>query len=279
MKSVLPAFTVVFFLFTFFKCENRTRAAGPLAGDECFDMNWAKHSLWDDGLAEVAIYDAEKIIYGKTRKFEYVHICVKEEFNQAYRVKTDDYQRQDLYTVLKVNKFCRIMTDNYPYHFMTSLFLKRENPLKLHKLTTSSQEWCGTTFQMAMESQKGFHYSYNSYWDGQGVGEKAVQDESVWWEDQLSYSLRALKFEEGLEFNKTVLPSLVSNKAASLKPLQTRFSVHQENGLWKVTARFEGGKVAEFWFRPEYPNLLEKYLCTDGNKLRLKTAQRKAYWN
>ena len=47
-----------------------------------FDQQWAMHKLWEDGLAEVATYDAERTVYQKKRRFEFVQITVKEEFNQ-----------------------------------------------------------------------------------------------------------------------------------------------------------------------------------------------------
>ena len=37
----------------------------------------------------------------------------------------------DVFPVMKVNQFCRIPTDQYPYHFLTSLFFRRENPTPL----------------------------------------------------------------------------------------------------------------------------------------------------
>ena len=100
---------------------------------------------WEQGTAEVAKYQAKRIIYQKPRDFEYTLILVKETFNKEFNVKTDDYQRDDLYDVMKVNKFARIPTDNYPYHYMTSVFFRRDQPATVHKLVNTSQEWCGTT--------------------------------------------------------------------------------------------------------------------------------------
>ncbi|HEX8657434.1 MAG TPA: hypothetical protein VF690_07875, partial [Hymenobacter sp.] len=101
-----------------------------------FDQEWAMRKLWEDGLAEVATYEAERVVYKKKRTFEYTQITVKEEFNQQFNVKTDDYQRDDLFPVMKINQFCRIPTEQYPYHFLTSLFFRRDQPVALHKMTT-----------------------------------------------------------------------------------------------------------------------------------------------
>ena len=81
-----------------------------------FDQGWAMRTYWEDGLAEVATYDAERTVYKKKRAFAYTLLTVKEEFNQQFNVKTDDYKRPDLFSVMKVNQFCQIQTEQYPYH-------------------------------------------------------------------------------------------------------------------------------------------------------------------
>lgn len=115
-------------------CSSRPDAKTPGPFTQYFNSGWAENKLWDDGLAEVATYAAERTIYDKKRSFEYTLITVKEDFNQEFDVKTDDYQRQDLFPVIKVNAFCRISTDNYPYHYLTSSFTGAKTLLKFIKL-------------------------------------------------------------------------------------------------------------------------------------------------
>ena len=64
--------------------------------------------LWEDGPAKVATYDAERVIYKKKRTFSSPRLRCKEEFNQQFNVKTDDYKRYDLFPVMKINQFCSI---------------------------------------------------------------------------------------------------------------------------------------------------------------------------
>ena len=78
--------------------------------------------MWEQGLAEVAKYDAQRTIYGKVRSFEYTLIAVKETFNEEHRVKTDDYNRDDLYDVMKVNKICAY---SLPINYSVSLHDER----------------------------------------------------------------------------------------------------------------------------------------------------------
>jgi len=257
---------------------------------EYIQADWAENQLWDDGQAEVAIYDAERIVYGKARQFDYVYVLVKETFNKEFTVKTDDYDRSDLYPVMKVNKFCRIPTDKYPYHYLTSLFYKRDNPSLVHKLTNTSQEWCGNTAKSFVENGKNYEFQYMSYWDGQGNGTSRVE-KGPWFEDQLSYTLRSLDFKEGLSFNVALYPLQVSSKA--VVPIAEKASITiaeaQQDALgeldsafqqaaWQVDVARTTGANLTYWFGKDYPNYLLKMESSDGRKLHLKSLERDAYW-
>ncbi|MEQ8472649.1 MAG: hypothetical protein RIC35_15765 [Marinoscillum sp.] len=263
--------------------------AQPSAPDQ-INQQWASNSLWDDGKAEVAIYNAERIVYGEPRQFEYVYVLVKETFNEAFHVKTDDYERNDLYAVMKVNKFCRIETLKYPYHYLTSVFFRRENPTQVHKLTNTSQEWCGNTAKSFLEKGNKYEFQYMSYWDGQGNGITKI-DKSPWFEDQLSYTLRALKFEDGLEFEVEMYPSQVSSIAAVPKSESASITVSKAekselanldstfiSNPWKISISRADGPDLTYWINGDYPNTLLKMESTDGRKLSLKSLERDAYW-
>lgn len=251
---------------------------------------WASVALWDDGNAEVARYDAKRTVYGKTRSYERVMITVKEAFNAEYNVKTDDYNRDDLFTVMKVNLFARIMTDAYPYHYLTSLFFERTEPGVMHKLTNGSQEWCGNTMKGFYRTDTGMVVRYDSYWDGEGAGQRTLRPDPVF-EDQLFYTLRALQFEDGLEFAVDVYPTVVTSRVGPLEPFAARFVVHNDAldltgefskgaslPCWRVDMEREDGATASWWIGQDAPNLLLKFRHSDGRSMVLTSAVRDAYW-
>lgn len=253
---------------------------------EHFNPDWAMDKLWDDGLAEVALYDAERVVYGKKRSFEFTMITVKEDFNREYNVKTDDYSRNDLFPVMKVNEFCRIPTDNYPYHYLTSLFMHRGKPWQLHKLTTSSQEWCGNTFKSVTDKGDNYSLYYNSYFDGEGEGNRELSKDLLF-EDQLPYSLRALQFRDGLTFNADIAETQQTNKAKEPTIYQATIQVNitttgsvtdEEEKAWQVNVQLAPNKVNAYWFSKTYPNKLIRLQTWDGRKLELKKISRYAYW-
>jgi len=257
--------------------------------EQFFNNAWATDNLWDDGKAEVAIYDAERIIYGKNRHYDHVYILVKETFNKEYNVKTDDYSRNDLFDVMKVNKFARIETDRYPYNYLSSLFFKRNSPAQLYKFTNSSQEWCGNTFKNIDRHHTGYIYDFNSYWDSQGIGTNTLPL-NILFEDQLSYTLRTLNFEDQMSFNCQILESQITNKANNPEIYKATVSVREINdlpveledfiqgGLWEVSVNLSSDKKNFYWFSGIYPNELLKMETWDGRRMLLKSITRDAYW-
>ena len=252
-----------------------------------FNQEWAMDKMWEDGLAEVATYEAERTIYNKKRTFEYTQIVVKEEFNQEFNVKTDDYNRADLFPVMKMNQFCRIETDNYPYHFLTSIFFRRDQPVAIYKMTNSSQEWCGNTFKTIVDDGVNLQQRYDSYWDGQGVGSRDLRRD-VLLEDALPYTLRALRFEEKPAFAATVLGLQQTNQAEKPTYYQARISTAAaasegdaagNEPAWRVTVQLAPDKKSEYWFARAYPNVLLRQATWDQRNLRLKGVRRADYWS
>ena len=264
---------------------SRVPASAPALQDALkhFDQAWSMRKYWEDGLAEVATYEAERTIYKKKRTFEFTQITVKEEFNLVFNVKTDDYQRTDLLPVMKINQFCQIPADNYPYHFLTSLFFRRDHPVALFKLTTSSQEWCGNTFKSITDDGVSFKEKFNSYWDGQGEGQRDLRRDVVL-EDALSYTLRALKFEELPIFTLTVLDLQQTNKVTPpvyyAAQFRTTSAASQDvlEPAWRVVVTLAPEKENVYWFAKKYPNILLRQTTWDGRNLRLKATRRYAYW-
>lgn len=266
-------------LLSAWSCEKRkVQQNVPYPNSEFFDHNWAMNSLWEDGQAEVAHYDAEMVVYNQVRKFDNVLITVKEEFNEAFNVKTDDYKRDDLFSVMKVNRFLRLETENYPYHFLSSLFFKREQPEQLHKMTHTAQEWCGNTFKQFELTPEGYDYDYNSYFDGYGDGYRTIEGNNMLWEDQLPYLLRAVKFEDGKTFFKKVIDSQINTKTQVPNLYVAKFKVTEQDNTWRVDVELEKGKSHVYTFAKDYPNLMQSQETWYGYNLKLKKVSRYQYW-
>ncbi|MBB4602279.1 hypothetical protein HNQ93_002152 [Hymenobacter luteus] len=250
-----------------------TRRGGPLR------QQWAMDRLWEDGKAEVATYEAERMVQGESRRFEHVFITAKEEFNQQYNVRTDSLQRKDIFPVMRFGQLCSIPTDTYPYHLQTCLFFRRDQPVQLHKLTTSAQEWGGTTFKVITDDGMQYVQAYNSYQDGQGAGERQLR-RTVLFEDALPYTLRSLRFEQLPHFQTDMYELQQTNQATP--PVLYHAQVRTEDALtadtpepaWRVRVALTNQKQNVYWFSKKYPHVLLRQTTWDGRTLRLKQVQR-----
>ncbi len=290
MKKILISIPILLALGSvlFFSYRNSTEETKK----DYINYEWANDKLWDDGQAEVAVYDATMEIYDETRSYEYIYILVKEEFNKEYRVKTDDYSRDDLYPVMKINKFCRVETMIYPYHFLTSLFIHRGNPESLHKLSHTSQEWCGNTSKNFLEKGSKIQFDYMSYFDEEGNDQTKI-DKAPWFEDQLSYTLRTLDFSDGLSFDIALYPTQVNNSVEIPTAINAQVKVQSADkdetlsGLdesmidnpWKITVAKDNQETMTYWINGTYPNFLLKMESSDGRSLLLKEIKRDKYWD
>ncbi len=250
MKPWLPALLLCLcFMLAGLGPAPRSAAQTPPA----FDSSWSRDPLWDDGQAEVSLYEAKRPQYGKSETYEAVFIVVKEDFDAKLLVKADPpYEGRQLLPVLKLNAIHSYWTPNYPYHFLASVFVRRDDPGALVKLSVGSQEWCGNTFKLVKTAPRP-ELTVHSYFDGEGDAVRPLDLRSGdLLEDQLPLALRGLVFAPGLEVRRRILPSLISNKLGRAPQfLDAAITVVGEENLatpagrfaaWKVSVKFgEGG--------------------------------------
>ncbi len=270
---------------------------GPAAPSEAaglpIDAAWAADALWDDGLAEVARYDAVRTIYGKPRRHELVAITVKEDLDPRLLVKSDDRAALDVRPVLKLNLFQRIETESYPYHFLTSVFVERADPRRFVKETSSSQEWCGNTFQELLAVDGETRLAFHSYWDGEGDGESRFPNPADGiLEDGLLVALRAAKLAPGSEARVRLFPSRIDNKvtrhgspawtAATIAAVGEEIVETEAGALDTIRfeVRHEGGRTDRYWVEKAPPRIVVRFDQSglDGRSGTLKNRSRSAYW-
>ncbi|RPD48572.1 hypothetical protein DNI29_08130 [Hymenobacter sediminis] len=250
-----------------------TRRGGPMR------QQWAMDPLWEDGKAEVATYAAERVVDGEVRQFESTLLTVKEEFGQQYNVKTDSIRGKDNFPVMRFSQLCSIPTDAYPLHFLITAFFRRDQPVQLHKLTTSSQELSGATFKAITDDGMQYVQTYDSYQDEQGAGQRQLR-RTVLFEDALPYTLRSLRFEDLPGFKTDIYEMQQTNQAAP--PILYQAQIRTEDALtadtpepaWRVRVALNNRKQNVYWFSKQYPNVLLRQTTWDGRSLRLKQVRR-----
>jgi len=256
------------------------------------DLDWSRAPVWDDGLAEVAHYDSRRTVYGTERSFESILITVKEDFDGALGVKADPpLEGRSIVTVLKMNLISRIQTDDYPYDYMFSVFVRRDDPRVLVKLAGSSQEWCGTTFKEVVTWEGPARLRFHSYFDGQADGEHPLDlAGGALLEEQLSLVLRAAALAPAAPHRFALFDSLITNTARQPRSREMVASLAGEERLVTPAGEFstrrievrpavEGaGPAFTYWIDQGPGRALVKMVASDGRSHSLKSVSRRNYW-
>lgn len=283
--------TVILLALAFLACTP-TGTGAPPTTKLPIDSTVAGSPTWDDGMAEVATYASKRVIYGVPRAYDYVMITVKEEMNRQFLTKTDAYNRSDLVTVLKVNLFARIPTTNYPYHFLTSLFARRDAPDHLVKATASSSEWCGNTFKNITTKDSVFVYTWDSYWDGEGVGSRQMANDA-YLEEHLFLLLRCLKPPFQLPLSVLLYPSITTSKATldaaeratitASKDVLDAATLSEDAAYGRTNCiRYDvttATRTLKYWIATDDVRTLLRFEASDGRLMVLTSSTRSAYWN
>jgi hypothetical protein len=253
---------------------------------------WQDDPLWNDGQAEVSVFNAQESKYGIRRSFRYLHVVVAEDLRRDLMVKSDVADPPGgLIRVLKNNQQWDIPSGVYSYRQMASVFLDMSE-LRPLKVTFTSHELCGNTFYQLLaprgDRRKGT-LQFFSYFDGEADQSFPVDLTGVQVYDGLPVSLRAIPFAEGYTERLDLLGSLASShgRAPRIRPVEVRVTGQEtiETGLGEILAwtvnvgdRSRSGEIDHFWFEKDRPHRLLRWDQADGGRYVLENARRMKYW-
>ncbi len=249
---------------------------------------FGSHPLWDDGKAELSLYDVEEPRYGTARRFEARMIVVKEDLLLDTHVKSDrgpiPGQTQE---VLKLNHLRLIPTGTYDYHQMLSAYLERPS-LQPVKLSMAHFESCGITFVELLTGAGSLKQVSHSYWDGEADRALSIpfaREDLL--ADALPLQLRGMDFSRTAPLAVKVLPSQIGGRVAKpvLVPMTLTFKpaprLEVPAGAFEaIEAELQGpeGK-ARFFFESSFPHRLIRMENAAGGVYTLRKSLRLDYWN
>ncbi len=266
-------------------------AAAPAAGGPLpIDPSWSADPIWDDGLAEVSVYDAERVIYGKTRPHTALLIVVKEDLSDASHVKADPpHEGRALTTVLKMNLVATVPTENYAYHFLGSFFVRRDDVRRLVKATVGSQEWCGNTFKEIVSWGGTPRIHSHSYFDSQGDGEQPLPTgEDGLLDEQILMVVRAAAIPEGGSVPLRVADPIIDNTAKAVSLHEATLTAGALEDVTSPAGRFRArrfvlrrgtGEETSYWVESAFPRALVRMEAFDGRRMILRERSRRDYWS
>jgi quercetin dioxygenase-like cupin family protein len=244
--------------------------------------------LWDDGMAEMSLYDAEEPFYGTPRRFEARMIVVKEDLLKDQRVKSDrgPVAGRTL-PVLKLVHVRRIPTGTYEYQQMLTVFLDRDR-LAPVKLVMNHFESCGSTFVQAVPQDGSLLHTSHSYWEGEADRILKIPfSDSDLILDALPLQLRGIDFADPAPRSARVLPSQIGGRVRSTTTAPGVVRVAGREKVEVPAGRFDawrvevdaGGTKESFHFEAAFPHRLVRMETSGGRTYRLRRSLRLDYWN
>ena len=264
----------------------QTLALLVLAADPSASAAWGDLSasdIWDQGVAEVALYDARGKMEGSERQFEAVTVVVKEAFDLDQMVKAGPASKR-VEDVLKLNHELTVPTGTYTYRQMASVFLRRTD-LGAVKLSVASQELCGmTTKRWRSDAPRRFHTS--SYFDGEGDRDFTLEfaPGTVFY-DALPLWLRA-QAPRAEPLAVMLVPGQIASHAADPAPARAVIAWGASETVTTSAANFRAREVTvehqlgrdRFLIEEDFPHILVRWERADGTVYALKNLVRLPYW-
>ncbi len=255
-------------------------AAAASSGEVVWKPGFGLASLWNDGAAEVSLYETSDVKYGIPRTSRAVLIVVAEDLDRARLVKADRPAGEPAtLRVLKLNHVRSVPAGVYRYEQMLSVFAAaRSDRLDPAKLTMTSHEWCGNSFVEWRRDRA--RLDIRSYFETPGDAEVALSAEGAIFYDALPLQLRALDFERTRSGRLRVIESVFSSRPLPPRIDDAVIEVSRppsRTGVYRVAVR-RGSRTDTFDFEREFPHRLSRWERSDGGSMSLKTSDRFRYW-
>lgn len=207
------------------------------------NSNEVESKYWNDGKAEVAVYDLEQNRYKDINQGQLLSIFVREDFLYDRQVKNDHYRDKKSTPILKNIQTRKFPTGLYDYSMFSSAFtpLDRKKYPKTLKVSGSIQEWCGTTYSQLNYKNGAYVSTLHSYFESEGDRTDRISD--GYSEDGLYNVLR---------MNPNMLPTGELDLIPTINVLRLK---HLESKTYKSVAtlriyegqEFQGDDLKEYY--------------------------------
>ena len=263
-----------------------------------FTRAWRDHSIWHDGQAELAVYDATRDIYSQTRRYTARLYTNKELADKQTKTKSATGRGRE---VFKHHLREDIATKNYTYHYSTMCYVGTTD-LKSLKIDMGSQEDCGTTFKQFVNHAGTCRWHQFSYFPDEGHRFGQYQPtKNFAFQDALSLVLRGYPFDTPADLELMVVPDQTSNRTSVAQPragrvkyvgLETlqlpigQVDAHHLTFNYSPSVALQGGPekspIHHYWFAAEsaapWLHVMVRYEGPGGISYKLREHRRWAYW-
>ncbi len=247
-------------------------------------IDWLQQRKWEDGLAEVCLYEGKLLKYGALRDSALELITVREHFDPERLVKTRPAPGKRVLPVMKQNLVRRTRTGVYEYMQMSSVFLHRETG-ELLKLSVVSAEWCGNSFALFERKQPHATLHISNYMDDRGSTTFELTDVPLFYDEIIPLLRQNLAtWKPGMPLN--VAASLLSNSPdyTTVTGRVTAINRRQLNAAGKSRSAIDvavdmDGREEHFVFEDVPMRPLLEWSNDKGEVYRLRKRLFMDYWN
>ena len=252
-------------------------AAAPAGENVVWKAGFGREALWNDGQAEVSVYEATDRREGRLRASRAILVVVAEDLVADRLVKADDPYHGKTRRVLKFNHVRSIPTGLYTFEQMLSVFADADR-LAPVKLSMTSHEWCGNSFvEWRGDTDM---LAIRSYFDTPGDVDAPLDPRDAVFYDALPLELRGLDFERTRSGRLRVIDSVFSNKPAVPSVADAAIEVERPSAapeVYRVRVS-RGDRRDTFEFERAFPHRLGRWERSDGGSLKLQKSLRLRYW-
>ena len=260
--------------------------AGP--GSRFDPLRFTSDARWDQGRAEIARYEARRVIYSRPQTYELIRIAVKERFDPAQGVKGEAPGSLDAIKTIAVHDTPTHRA--YRYRQQVVVQVPRLDPRQVLAASMSSQEWCGSTFVRLVSAgaTKGLQRTIHSYFSGEGDKGDQLPPGAVL-ADQVPFLVRAVHWQRTPKLELSLLPTLLSNHGQQSAPLAAILERVAEEEVTVPAGTFKcvhvrvlrttstGEAVDHYWVAKDAGRPLVKFQDATGEG-QLASLSWEAYW-
>lgn len=256
---------------------------------------WSMHAHWEDGLAEVALYRGERVVDGFPRPHELTVVTERERLHRELHVRAEPpHGDKPLLDALRQTTFATVPTREGTMHLHTALVVPRAQPADTIRLTVSTQQPRGATFDDVALHRNPPEQRYSSWREEVGSGTRTLglHGPEAHFEEELPLLLRALPLDEGLHARLMLYPPQPPTRGGAPQPVAALVTVRAaEEGfssgagvfpadaLWDVLVEADDGRLIRFAIAREFPHALVLFDHSDGRRYTLEALERRPSWS
>lgn len=249
---------------------------------------WGQNPLWDDGLAEVNVFDTTTTLHGAPRPSTMVAVfSATRVASNGAEVTTSGLQTASLPAIKMTIVSERIDTPDFPYDLASTVLSDRRDPSRVFSSVATSHDWNGLTAKRYI----GMEQPHFEAWSTGGVREveRDLPPDVVPLE-AVPLFLRAMDFTTTASFR--CLPTLMAHRipwsgAAGPEPevLTLQAAVDGEETTTTAAGTFDcyrvkvttpnGRTPMVLWLEKAFPNRLVFKTTASGKVFSLRGSERR----